>query len=139
MSADAIFTWTDSLARNPLATLKNVVEGAFDEALHGLSGLASSEVKKSCFSFGHRINTVAPYTALFPGGVFGSILSSLARSYMIVFNPLLASFKGIFALMIGIICKTGVSGAALKIINAIANLKRRGMRFVAMLFRRFGK
>lgn len=128
-----------SLWANPLATLSNVVSAAFDETFEGALGLPTGEVKSACFSFGYRINSIAPYTAVLPGGVFGSVLKSLSRSFMLVFYPAYASFRGIFSLMIGVICKTGVLAAVKNLFKALANITRLGLRGIRILFRRFGR
>ncbi|KAL8429312.1 hypothetical protein ACSSS7_006677 [Eimeria intestinalis] len=133
----SLFSWTQSLKKNPLATLVHVVEGAYYESFEGEGGVLGHDLKKSCFSFGYRVNTIMPYTALFPGGVFGSVLKSLARSFVFVFYPAFASFRGIFTLMIGLICKTRVVLAFRKIMQVLTNLTRLGVRGVRVLFRRF--
>lgn len=66
-------------------------------------------------------------------------MKSLSRSFMHVFYPAYASFRGIFALMIGVICKTGVLAALKKLLNTMTNVTRLGLRGVRILFRRFGK
>lgn len=134
-----LFTWTDSLWKNPLATMSNVITGAFHEAFDGIAGIPSEDIKGSCFSFGYRINSIAPYTAVFPGGVFGSILKSLTKAYVLVFYPFYASFRGVFSLMIGVICKTRIIKAAKKIMQQMVNITRLGLRGARMLLRRFGK
>ncbi|CDJ48117.1 hypothetical protein, conserved [Eimeria brunetti] len=132
-----LFSWMLSLWRNPLATLSNVVSAAFEETFEGIMGLPTAEVKSACFSFGYRVNSIAPYTAVLPGGVFGSVLRSLSRSFMLVFYPAYASFRGIFSLMIGVICKTGILTAAKNLFKAIANFTRLGLRGIRILMRRF--
>ncbi|XP_026192334.1 uncharacterized protein LOC34622828 [Cyclospora cayetanensis] len=132
-----IFTWTSSLWKNPLATLSNVVKGALNESFEGVFGIPQREVKNACFSFGYRFNSIAPYTSILPGGIFGSVLKSLARSFMLVYYPVYSSFKGIFALMISVICKTGVLAATKKLFGTIANVTRLGLRGLHILFRRF--
>lgn len=134
-----IFTWTSSLWKNPLATLSNVVTTAFHETFEGVMGLPTGEAKTACFSFGYRINSIAPYTAVLPGGMFGSIMKSFVRAFMLVSFPVYASFRGIFALMIGVICKSGVLQAVKKLINHLVNITRLGLRGMRILFRRFGK
>ncbi|KAL8451645.1 hypothetical protein Emed_001807 [Eimeria media] len=133
----ALFSWTQSLKKNPLATLVHVVKGAYYESFEGEGGVVGHDLKKSCFSFGYRVNTIMPYTAVLPGGVFGSVLKSLARSFVFVFYPAFASFRGIFTLMIGLICKTRIIVAFRKIVQTLTRLTRLGLRGIRVLFRRF--
>ncbi|CDJ29800.1 LOW QUALITY PROTEIN: uncharacterized protein EMH_0052810 [Eimeria mitis] len=109
-------------------TLRNTVIHGFEEVIGGVSGLFTSEVKSSCFSFAYRVNTVAPYTVVYPGGILGSIMKGLVRSYFLVFQQSLINFKGIFALLIGIICKTRIIQAAVSAIKPVFRLARRGAR-----------
>ncbi|KAL8275228.1 hypothetical protein Esti_000812 [Eimeria stiedai] len=133
----ALFSWSDSLKKNPLATLMHVLKGAYYESFEGEGGVLGHDLKKSCFSFGYRVNTIMPYAALFPGGVFGSVLKSLARSFVFVFYPAFASFRGIFTLLIGLICKTRIVVAFRKTFEALMNVTRLGLRGIRVLFRRF--
>ncbi|CDI87730.1 hypothetical protein, conserved [Eimeria praecox] len=96
-----LYTWSDSLFRHPLMTLQNTIIHGFEEAIGGVSGLFTSEVRSSCFSFAYRVNSVAPYTVVYPGGILGSIMKGLVRSYFLVFQQSLINFKGVFALLIG--------------------------------------
>ncbi|CDJ57471.1 hypothetical protein, conserved [Eimeria maxima] len=107
-----LYSWTQSMFNHPLATLQNTVVHGFEEAIGGVTGLFTSEVRGSCFSFAYRVNSIAPYTAVYPGGILGSIMKGLVRSYFLVFQQSLINFKGIFAMLIGIICKTRVIQAA---------------------------
>ncbi|CDJ38129.1 hypothetical protein, conserved [Eimeria tenella] len=132
-----LFSWASSLWRNPLATLSNVVTVAFNETFEKTAGFPTDEVKSACFSFGYRVNSIAPYTAVLPGGIFGSMLKSLSRSFMLVFYPAYASFRGIFALMIGVICKTGIIASFEKLVKTLVNIARLGLRGTRMLLRRF--
>ena len=139
-SAKPLFSWAESLWKNPLATTSHVVQAAWEEAFFGEPwGIATDELKKSCFSFGYRVNSIAPYTSVMPGGVFGSILKSLTRSFMTVFYPPYAAFRGMFALMIAVICKAGVLKAFNKLFQRLANITRWGLRGLRILFRRFGE
>lgn len=113
---------------HPLATLQNTVVHGFEEAIGGVTGLFTSEVRGSCFSFAYRVNSIAPYTAVYPGGILGSIMKGLVRSYFLVFQQSLINFKGIFAMLIGIICKTRVIQAAVGAIKPIFRLARKGAR-----------
>lgn len=116
-----------------------MVTVAFNETFEKTAGFPTDEVKSACFSFGYRVNSIAPYTAVLPGGIFGSMLKSLSRSFMLVFYPAYASFRGIFALMIGVICKTGIIASFEKLVKTLVNIARLGLRGTRMLFRRFGK
>ncbi|XP_026191273.1 uncharacterized protein LOC34619717 [Cyclospora cayetanensis] len=107
-----MYSWTDSFYSHPIATLHSTVAQAFEDAVNGVSGLFSNEVKSSCFSFAYRVNSIAPYTAVYPGGILGNIMNGLIRSYLLVFQHSLINFKGIFALLIGVVCKTRIIQAA---------------------------
>ncbi|CDJ47884.1 hypothetical protein EBH_0018220 [Eimeria brunetti] len=89
-----LYTWADSVFRHPIMTLRNTVVHGFEEVIGGVSGLFTSEVKGSCFSFAYRVNSVAPYTAVYPGGILGSIMKGLVRSYFLVFQQSLINFRG---------------------------------------------
>ncbi|KAL8428125.1 hypothetical protein Efla_005828 [Eimeria flavescens] len=132
-----LFTFTDSFMKNPLATVTHAVTAAFHETFDPEGGIVGLEVKKSCYSVGYRVNTIVPYTSVFPGGIFGSIMKSLARSFMFVFYPAYASMRGIFTLMIAVICKSKLVKAAQKIAESIENMVRLGLRGVRILMRRF--
>lgn len=139
-TAMPLYSWTHSLWQNPFSTVKNVLDVAFDEAVGGLSGLWSTEVRGSCFSFAYRVNTVAPYTAVFPGGILGDIMKGLVRSYLLVFHHAFVSFKGIFAFLIAIICKTGIVQAAINALKPLYSLLKRGRRGLqALKSKTFGK
>ena len=127
-AASPMYSWADSLFKHPVMTLQSVVVHGFEEAIGGISGLFTSEVKSSCFSFAYRVNSIAPYTVVYPGGILGSIMKGLVRSYFLVFQQSLINFKGIFALLIGIICKTRIIQAAINAIKPIFRLARRGAR-----------
>ncbi|KAL8435471.1 hypothetical protein ACSSS7_002478 [Eimeria intestinalis] len=104
--------------------------GAFEDSVGGVSGLYSSEVKSSCFSFAYRVNNIAPYTAVYPGGILGSIMKGLVRSYFLVFQQTLMNFRGIFALLIGVICKSHIIQGAANAIKPLFRMARRGLRAV---------
>ncbi|KAL8426366.1 hypothetical protein Efla_002984 [Eimeria flavescens] len=125
-----MYTWTDSFFNHPFKTIQNTILQAFEDAVGGVSGLYSSEVKNSCFSFAYRVNSVAPYSAVYPGGVLGSIMKGLVRSYFLVFHQTLVNFKGIFALLIGVICKTYIIQAAVDAIKPLFRMGRRGLRAI---------
>lgn len=127
-AATPMYSWTESVFKHPIMTIQSVFVHGFEEAIGGISGLFTSEVKNSCFSFAYRVNTIAPYTVVYPGGILGSIMKGLVRSYFLVFQQSLINFKGIFALLIGIICKTRIIQAAISAIKPIFRLARRGAR-----------
>ncbi|OEH77475.1 hypothetical protein cyc_02950 [Cyclospora cayetanensis] len=128
-----MYSWTDSFYSHPIATLHSTVAQAFEDAVNGVSGLFSNEVKSSCFSFAYRVNSIAPYTAVYPGGILGNIMNGLIRSYLLVFQHSLINFKGIFALLIGVVCKTRIIQAAVSATQPIFRFFRKGMRAIQIL------
>ncbi|KAL8269663.1 hypothetical protein Esti_006418 [Eimeria stiedai] len=125
-----MYSWMDSFYNHPFKTIQNTIFQAFEDSVGGISGLFSSEVKSSCFSFAYRVNSIAPYSAVYPGGILGSIMKGLVRSYFLVFQQTLMNFKGVFALLIGVICRAHIIQGAVNAIKPLFRLARRGLRAV---------
>ncbi|KAL8441612.1 hypothetical protein Emag_007013 [Eimeria magna] len=125
-----MYSWTDSFYNHPFKTIQNTILQAFEDSVGGISGLYSSEVRSSCFSFAYRVNTIAPYTAAYPGGILGSIMKGLVRSYFLVFQQSLINFRGVFALLIGVICKSHIIQSAVNAIKPVFRMARRGLRAI---------
>ncbi|KAL8454435.1 hypothetical protein Emed_000156 [Eimeria media] len=125
-----MYSWMDSFYNHPFTTIQNTILQAFEDSVGGVTGLYSSEVKSSCFSFAYRVNSIAPYTAAYPGGILGSIMKGLVRSYFLVFQQTLMNFRGMFALLIGVICKAHIIQSATNAIKPIFRMARRGLRAV---------
>lgn len=129
-SALPMYSWAESFFNHPFSTIQNTIIQAFEDGAGGITGLYSKEVKGSCFSFAYRVNTIMPYSAAYPGGILGDIMKGIVRSYLLVFHHTLVNFKGIFALLIGVICKSHIIQAATNALNPIFRMARRGVRAI---------
>ncbi|PFH33726.1 rhoptry neck protein RON3 [Besnoitia besnoiti] len=129
-NTQTMFTWVDSLKKNPFATVKNVVAHAFENGLRGFSGMLEWEVNQGCFAVSQQARNVLPFTNLFPGGILGRIMQKMMRSYVIFFHPVLANFKGLLSLFLGVLCKVRLPQLINAIFSAIFRAKRRVGRFL---------
>lgn len=133
-NTENMFTWIDSVRQNPFTTVKNVVVHAFDNGLRGFSGMAEWEVNQGCFALSQQTRHILPFSSLFPGGILGKIGQKLMRSYIMFFHPVLANFKGLLALFLGVLCKVRLPTLINAIFGAIFRAKRRVGRYVHKYF-----
>ncbi|KFH13566.1 rhoptry neck protein RON3 [Toxoplasma gondii VAND] len=129
-----MFTWIDSVRQNPFATVKNVVVHAFENGLKGVSGMVEWELNQGCFAIAQQTRHILPFGSLFPGGILGKIMQKLMRSYIMFFHPVLANFKGLLALFLGVLCKVRLPQLINAVFGAIFRAKRRAGRYIHKFF-----
>ncbi|EPT24449.1 rhoptry neck protein, putative, partial [Toxoplasma gondii ME49] len=77
---------------------------------------------------------ILPFGSLFPGGILGKIMQKLMRSYIMFFHPVLANFKGLLALFLGVLCKVRLPQLINAVFGAIFRAKRRAGRYIHKFF-----